>query len=105
MLPCSTPTAPAPSEAPCWPVETPWPPGSTPTILTRASLMKGQKRPMALEPPPTQATRRSGSFPVILRACALASSPMTRWKSRTIIGIRVRAQRGAEEVVGASARW
>ena len=86
MLPCSTPTAPAPSEAPCLPVERPWPPGSTPTILTRVSLMKGQKRPMALEPPPTQATTRSGSLPVIRRDWALASSPMTRWKSRTIMG-------------------
>jgi len=86
MLPWSTPTAPAPREAPCRPVETPWPPGSTPTILTPASLIKGQKRPMAFEPPPTQATTRSGSFPVSFRACARASSPMTRWKSRTIIG-------------------
>ena len=86
MLPWSTPTAPAPSEAPWRPVERPWPAGSTPTMRTRESRMKGQNSPMALEPPPTQATRRSGSLPVSLRACPRVSSPMTRWKSRTIMG-------------------
>ena len=48
--------------------------------------MNGQKRPMALDPPPTQATSRSGNRPVALSAWARASSPITRWKSRTIIG-------------------
>ena len=86
MLPCSTPTAPAPREAPCLPLCRPWPPASTPTMRTARSLMKGQKRPMALEPPPTQATTRSGSRPVSVRDWARASSPITRWKSRTIIG-------------------
>jgi len=55
-------------------VETPCPPGSTPTIRTRRSLMNGQKRPMALDPPPTQATMTSGSFPPSFRICARASS-------------------------------
>jgi hypothetical protein len=86
MLPWSTPTAPEPSEAPCLPVEMPCPPGSTPTIRTPRSRMKGQKRPIALDPPPTQATMRSGSRPIIRRDCARASSPMIRWKSRTSIG-------------------
>ena len=86
MLPWRTPTAPAPSEAPCLPVPMPCPPASTPTIRTRESLMNGQKRPMALEPPPTHATSRSGSRPVAFFDWARVSSPITRWKSRTIIG-------------------
>ena len=44
------------------------------------------KIPMALEPPPTQAVTASGSAPVSSSTCARASSPMTRWKSRTITG-------------------
>jgi hypothetical protein len=50
------------------------PPASTPTILTEASPMKGWKSPMALEPPPTQATITSGSTP----ACAAARHQQTR---------------------------
>ena len=42
--------------------------------------------PIALEPPPTQATTASGSRPVRSSTCARASSPMMRWKSRTIAG-------------------
>ena len=42
--------------------------------------------PMALEPPPTQAITASGSRPVVSSTCSRASRPMTRWKSRTIIG-------------------
>jgi len=86
MLPWSTPTAPEPSEAPCLPVLIPWPPGSTPTMRTRRSPMNGQKRPIAFDPPPTQATSRSGSRPMTRRDCTRASSPITRWKSRTSIG-------------------
>ncbi len=41
---------------------------------------------MALEPPPTQAITASGSRPAALITWARASSPMTRWKSLTIIG-------------------
>ena len=41
---------------------------------------------MALEPPPTHATTTSGSLPVRSRTCWRASTPMIRWKSRTIIG-------------------
>src|SRR5829696_3009492 len=39
-----------------------------------------------LDPPPTQATARSGRRPSAARIWARASSPMTRWNSRTISG-------------------
>ena len=48
--------------------------------------MKAWKMPIAFEPPPTQAVTASGSRPACARICARASSPMTRWKSRTIVG-------------------
>ena len=41
---------------------------------------------MAFEPPPTQAMAQSGRRPSTARIWVAASSPMTRWKSRTIIG-------------------
>jgi hypothetical protein len=42
--------------------------------------------PIAFEPPPTQAMTASGWRPIISGICHLHSSPMTDWKSRTIIG-------------------
>ena len=48
--------------------------------------MKAWKMPIALEPPPTQATTASGSRPAMASTCSRASTPITRWKSRTIIG-------------------
>ena len=42
--------------------------------------------PIAFEPPPTHAATTSGSPPSADANCALASSPITRWKSRTIAG-------------------
>jgi hypothetical protein len=48
--------------------------------------MKAWKAPMALDPPPTQAITASGSLPVMASTCSRASTPMTRWKSRTIVG-------------------
>ncbi len=48
--------------------------------------MNAWKTPIALLPPPTQATTASGSRPVIASTCSRASTPMIRWKSRTIIG-------------------
>ena len=42
--------------------------------------------PMALEPPPTQATISSGRWPKRSRTCAMVSAPITAWKSRTIAG-------------------
>ena len=55
---------------------------------------------MALLPPPTQATSESGRRPSCARICSRASRPMTDWKSRTMSGIRVRADGRAEQVVG-----
>ena len=55
--------------------------------LDGRSARKAWKRPIAFEPPPTQATRRSGSFPPrTFFAWARVSRPMTAWKSRTIRG-------------------
>ena len=48
--------------------------------------MKAWKTPIAFEPPPTQATTASGSRPAMSWTCWRASTPMIRWKSRTIIG-------------------
>ena len=41
---------------------------------------------MAFEPPPTQAMTRSGSRPHVSSTWARASSPITRWRSRTRAG-------------------
>ncbi len=63
------------------------PPASTPISRTRGSSRKALKMPSEFEPPPTQATTRSGSLrPAFLRSWRRASSPMTRWKSRTMRG-------------------
>ena len=43
-------------------------------------------QPDAFDPPPTQATARSGSRPSASRNWARASSPMTRWNSLTMSG-------------------
>ena len=48
--------------------------------------MNAWNAPMAFEPPPTQAITASGRRPVLVSTCSLASTPITRWKSRTIIG-------------------
>ena len=42
--------------------------------------------PIAFEPPPTQAITREGRRPIASSACARASSPITRWRSRTSAG-------------------
>ena len=39
-----------------------------------------------VRPPPTQATTASGSLPRAACSCARASSPITAWKSRTMLG-------------------
>ena len=44
------------------------------------------KMPIALLPPPTQAITISGWRPANSGICTTHSSPITRWKSRTIIG-------------------
>ena len=48
--------------------------------------MNAWNTPIALEPPPTQAITASGSRPAMASTCSRASTPMTRWKSRTMIG-------------------
>ena len=55
LLPCRTPGEPALNGAACFPDLIPEPPASTPTILL--CHLKRMKRPIALDPPPTQATR------------------------------------------------
>ena len=44
------------------------------------------EQPGGVGPAPTQATARSGSRPSAWRTWARASSPMTRWNSRTMSG-------------------
>ena len=41
---------------------------------------------MALDPPPTQAITASGSRPAAASTWPRASTPMIRWKSRTMTG-------------------
>ena len=48
--------------------------------------MNAWNTPIALEPPPTQAMTASGSRPARPITCSRASTPMIRWKSRTITG-------------------
>ena len=64
----------------------PLPAGSTPMSFTSPSSRKPEKMPMALLPPPTQASTWSGSLPSLSRNCSLASLPMTLWKCLTIEG-------------------
>jgi hypothetical protein len=62
--------------------------------------------PIALLPPPTQAITASGCGPqgrrgpIISGICTRHSSPITRWKSRTIVGYGMRAGDGADDVEG-----
>ncbi len=70
-----------------WRPSSPSPLASTPTSRTPSSPTNGAKMPIAFDPPPTQATTASGvSDPVCSRSCARVSSPITRWRSRTIAG-------------------
>ena len=63
------------------------PAGSTPIRRVSSKGLKSVKRPMALEPPPTQAMTASGRSPFSASAnWARASSPITFWNSRTIVG-------------------
>ena len=48
--------------------------------------MKPAKSPIAFDPPPTQAIAWSGSLPYFSSICRRASTPITLWKSRTIVG-------------------
>ena len=62
------------------------------------SLMKGQKRPMALDPPPTQATSTSGSLPELphLRPRLVADDAVEIADHH---GIGMRTEGGAQEIV------
>ena len=63
------------------------PAASTATSADAVASANPAKIPAALEPPPAQATTTSGSSPSSrARHCSRASSPMTRWNSRTIHG-------------------
>ena len=86
--PCSTPGAPAGGQrrAVAAGLERPRRRPRRRRARRSASSTKGANMPIALEPPPTQATTRSGSRPSRSRICARASSPITRWRSRTIAG-------------------
>ena len=77
---------PAAKRAAWRPVAIPSPPASTPTSDTLASFRNSWKIPIALLPPPTHATSRSGSRPHARSVCSRASRPITDWKSRTIVG-------------------
>ena len=74
------------SGAPWRPVSIPSPAASTPISSTPASPTNGANVPIAFEPPPTQARTRVGQPARRSRICARASSPITRWRSRTITG-------------------
>ena len=85
--PCSTPGLPSVSVAACFcPGPMPSPAASTPISFTSSSSTNSWNRPMALDPPPTHATRMSGFPPHFSIACARVSRPMHAWKSRTIMG-------------------
>ena len=90
-----------PRIAAAWrPVSMPSPAASTTASRTAGSPMNRASSPIAFEPPPTQASARSGRRPSTAASWAAASSPIRRWRSRTIVGIRVRPHRRAEDVVG-----
>ena len=85
-LPCSTPVAPPVIDDACRPVSIALAAGLQAEQLDSGSSRKAWKIPIAFEPPPTQAATTSGSRPTSSSTWARASSPMTLWKSRTIVG-------------------
>ena len=92
------PTSPAQIVAACRAVSTPSPPASKPTSSTSASSRNAVNSPIALEPPPTQATTASGRAPVELEALrpglvADAAAEVAHHRRE-----RVRPGDGAEEV-------
>ena len=64
----------------------PTPPASTPNNRTSGTPTNAVKMPIAFDPPPTHATTYSGSEPTRSAYWVRASSPITRWRSRTSIG-------------------
>ena len=76
-----------PRMAAAWrPVSMPSPAASTTASRTAGSPMNRASNPMAFDPPPTQAIARSGSRPSTAWIWAAASSPIRRWRSRTMVG-------------------
>ena len=55
--------------------------------------------PIEFEPPPTQAITRWGRRPARSSTCARASSPITRWRSRTSAGYGAGPDARADDVV------
>ena len=87
------------NRAACSPGWMPWPPASTPIRRTDGSAMNASKMPIALLPPPTQATIASGSRPIgveALRARLLADHRLELAHHQRI---RMRAEHRPEQVV------
>ncbi len=59
--------------------------GASTTSLGVVRSRNGAKNPMALDPPPTQATRASTSMPASL-TCSSTSRPITDWNSLAMSG-------------------
>ena len=76
------------------------PPASTPISRTPASSMNASKMPMALLPPPTQATTTSGRRPACSSICCARLAADHRLELAHHQRIRMRAERRAEQVVG-----
>lgn len=85
--------------------DSPLPAASAPIRRTDSSPRKPRKMPMALEPPPTQATTASGSLPVCSRICFLASLPTMALELGDQFREGSRACGCAEAVVGGSPGW
>src|SRR5690625_5441415 len=75
--PCRTPGVPPVMVAEWRPEPMPSPPASQPISRTPGSSRKAWNRPIALEPPPTQATAASGRRPIRSRACSRRSEEHT----------------------------
>ncbi len=90
-----------PRMAAAWrPVVSPSPAASATASRTVGSPMNRASRPMALEPPPTQARARSGRRPSTAWSWAAASSPIRALEVLDDGRVRVRPHRRAQHVVG-----
>ena len=99
-MPCSTPGAPWPREAPWRPLSMPSPPASTPISATSASSRKARKIPMAFEPPPTQATTLAGQAPLLGEHLLARLAADHRLQLGHDLRVGRRAGRRADDVVG-----
>ncbi len=80
------------------PVSTPSPPASTPTSSTSESSTNAVNRPIALDPPPTQATAASGSLPVSVEHLGASLVADAACQVAHHARERVRSCGGAEQV-------